>query len=353
MKKVSAAILFELNEPLRVVDIDLPEPQKGEVMVKVMATGICHTQLLEISGKNATGAHNPNLMGHEGSGVVESVGEGVRKVKPGDHVVLSWIKGSGTNTCPKPLRLDGVTINRGPVTTFSDYTVVSENRVTWIPDEMPFTPAALVGCAVATGMGMVFNNAALKLGSSIMIIGCGGIGMNAIHAAEIAQARMIVAVDRLASKLEMAKKFGATHVVNSSEQDLNEAVKRLTGDEGLDYAIDTVGRKETMEMVYKSVKKISGRAILCGVPTPPGQTIEIDPFPLYYGRSLVGTSGGETKPDIDFEKYCRMYMDGLLRLDDMVTHSFPLHRINEGIELMQQGTCARVIINVESKRGNT
>ena len=349
MQKVRSAVLYELDHPLKIIELDLPAPEQGEVLVKVIASGICHTQLLEIKGENATGSHIPNLLGHEGSGIVVSVGKKVTKVREGDHVILSWIRGYGTSTSPQPIEHNGQQINRGSVTTFSDYTVVSENRVTPIRKDMPLRPLALIGCAVATGMGMVFNNARVEEGSSIMVIGCGGIGINAIHAASIAKARTIIAVDRLEAKLEVAKRFGATHTVNSSKLDLNQELEKLTNQQGLDYAIEAVGKKETMEVAYNSVKKTSGKAILCGVPNPPGQTIEIDPFPLYYGRQLVGTSGGETNPDIDFDDYCSMYIDGVLKLDDMISHVLSLDDINEGIELMKAGKCIRILIDMQKE----
>lgn len=349
MQKVRSAVLYELDHPLKIIELDLPAPEQGEVLVKVIASGICHTQLLEIKGENATGSHIPNLLGHEGSGIVVSVGKKVTKVREGDHVILSWIRGYGTSTSPQPIEHNGQQINRGSVTTFSDYTVVSENRVTPIRKDMPLRPLALIGCAVATGMGMVFNNARVEEGSSIMVIGCGGIGINAVHAASIAKARTIIAVDRLEAKLEVAKRFGATHTVNSSKLDLNQELEKLTNQQGLDYAIEAVGKKETMEVAYNSVKKTSGKAILCGVPNPPGQTIEIDPFPLYYGRQLVGTSGGETNPDIDFDDYCSMYIDGVLKLDDMISHVLSLDDINEGIELMKAGKCIRILIDMQKE----
>ena len=349
MQKVRSAVLYELGHPLKIIELDLPAPEQGEVLVKVIASGICHTQLLEIKGENATGSHIPNLLGHEGSGIVVSVGKKVTKVREGDHVILSWIRGYGTSTSPQPIEHNGQQINRGSVTTFSDYTVVSENRVTPIRKDMPLRPLALIGCAVATGMGMVFNNARVEEGSSIMVIGCGGIGINAVHAASIAKARTIIAVDRLEAKLEVAKRFGATHTVNSSKLDLNQELEKLTNQQGLDYAIEAVGKKETMEVAYNSVKKTSGKAILCGVPNPPGQTIEIDPFPLYYGRQLVGTSGGETNPDIDFDDYCSMYIDGVLKLDDMISHVLSLDDINEGIELMKAGKCIRILIDMQKE----
>ena len=302
--------------------------------------------MLEIKGENATGAHNPNLMGHEGSGIVVGVGKNVSKVKKGDHVILSWIKGFGADVCPKPLKYKGKFLNRGPVTTFSEYTVVSENRVTPIIKDIPLELAALFGCAVPTGMGMVFNNAKVTPKDTILVIGCGGIGLCAIHAASIAGMKKIIAVDINDYKLDAARKFGANYTINSFKNNLKKELKIIICDESLDFAIDTVGKKETMEFVYNIVNKYSGKAILCGVPTPPGEKITIDPFPLYYGRQIVGTGGGETDPDIDFEKYCDMYKNGEFLLDEMVSHKFGLSDINNGIELMKKGQCLRVLIEM-------
>lgn len=340
--KTKAAILKELNSSLVIEELDLPGPNEGEVLVRIAASGICHTQLLEIKGENATGDHTPNLMGHEGAGIVESVGSGVAKVRKGDHVILSWIKGSGIDTCPQKIG----ELNRGPVTTFSEYSVVSENRVTPISKDVPLKSAALIGCAVATGAGMVLNNAKVQKGDSIMIIGCGGIGINAINAASIENAGLILAVDINDQKLELAKNFGATHTINPLNQNLEDKVKELAVD-GFDYAIEAVGKKETLEFAYNNVKMNSGKAILCGVPNPPGQTIEIDPFPLYYGRKLVGTGGGETSPDEDFNKYVKMYLSGSLKLDEMISHTFALNEINKGIEALEKGKAIRVIIDME------
>ena len=341
--RTKAAVLVELNRPLEIMDLDLPDPAEGEVLVKIHASGLCHTQLLEIKGENAGGSHVPNLMGHEGSGIVEAAGKNVHKVKKEDRVILSWIKGKGADVCPKPLRHNGLGINRGPVTTFSQYSIVSENRVEPVQSRIDFRPAALIGCAVSTGMGMVFNNAKLKPGTSLMVVGVGGIGMSAVHAASLAGASVILAVDKNPKKLELAKALGATHTFCAGP-DIRTARSFFPVKEGWDVAVDTVGFKDTMEFVYESVKKNSGRAILCGVPNPPGRTITVDPFPLYYGRQLVGTSGGETDPSVHFEKYCRMYLEGRLKLDAMISHVFPLEKINEGFDVMRRGDAVRVVI---------
>ncbi len=354
-RKMKAAVLMELHQPLEIVELDVPQPKAGQVLVKVMATGICHTQLLEISGQNTSGPMNPNLLGHEGSGIVEEVGAGVSKVKKGDHVILSWIKGSGQNILPEKYHWNGKKINAGFVTTFNEYSLASENRVTVIPNEMPFPEAALIGCAVATGAGAVLHNAKVESGRSVLVVGVGGIGVNMVQAAALSGADPIIALDISDEKLEFSKQFGVTQTINSRVNSfavIKEKITQIVSGEGLDYAFDTSGRKEIMELIYDLVKKSSGKVVFCGVPNPPGLKIEIDPFPLYFGRRIVGTSGGETNPDIDFDLLCRQFLEGKLKLSEMITHTFGLEDINKGIDLMKKGQCCRVVIDMTLPAGN-
>lgn len=355
MKTMKAAVLFEINKPLQIVDIPIQPPSKGQVLVKLAASGICHTQLLEIKGENAIGPKFiPNMLGHEGTGIVEEVGEDVKKVKKGDHVILSWIKGKGANVVPKLYDFQGKKINAGYVTTFNEYTLASENRVTPIPKDFPLLETCLLGCAVPTGMGAVFNNAKVKEKESVMVYGVGGVGINMVHAASIAKADPIIAVDIYDHKLQSAKIFGATHTISARTENIEQRIREILGEQtednkGLDYAFDTVGKKQTMEFIYNSVKKASGKAIMCGVPNPPKIKIEIDPFPLYYGRKLTATHGGETNPDVDYPKYCNMYLEGKLKLKEMVSHVVSLEEINKGIDYMKSGECLRVVIDFNKK----
>ena len=344
---MKAAVLFDLNSPLEVIELSTPSPQEGQVLVKMSYSGICHTQLLEIAGKNASGPMNPNLLGHEGSGIVEKIGKNIKKVKIGDKVILSWIKGSGMNVLPQKQIYDGKTLNVGFITTFNEYCIASENRVTKMPNKMPLKEAALIGCAVATGLGAVLNNAKVQENKSVMVFGAGGVGINMINGAKLCNANPIIAIDINNKKLEFAKKFGATYLINSKKQDIQEEIKKIAPN-GIDYSFDTVGKKETMELCYNLTNKFTGKTVLCGVPNPLGLKIEIDPFPLYYGRQIAGTGGGESKPDIDFEKYCNLFMDGKLNLTEMITHVISLKDINKGIELMKEGKCCRVLIDFEN-----
>ena len=223
--------------------------------------------------------------------------------------------------------------------------MASENRVTPITKKMPLREAALIGCAVATGAGAVFNNANVEEGKSVMVNGVGGIGINMVHAAALSKANPIIAIDISDEKLKFSKKFGATHTINPKKSDISSEIKAITGENGLDYAFDTVGRKETMELVYNCVNKFSGKAVLCGVPDPLGLKIEIDPFPLYFGRQLRGTGGGESKPDVDFKKYCNMFLNGKLKLSEMITHTVSIDDINKGIWLLKEGKSCKVVVD--------
>ncbi len=346
--KTEAAVLFKLNNPLKIIDINLPLPEKGEVLVKVFYSSICHTQLLEIQGKNAAGSFVPNMMGHEAVGEVIKIGKGVKKVKVGQRVILSWIKGKGFNVIPKPINYKNKKINRGGVTTFSKHTVVSENRVFPISKKMPLEVCSLLGCAVPTGMGMILNNAKPKKNSNILIIGCGGVGVNAVQAAKYKKLKNIIVADIQDSKKKISHLLGATIFVNYNNKDkLKKIINEITNNNGLDYCIDTVGKKETMEFAYNVTNNISGRVILCGVPNPPKTKISIDPFPLYFGKTIVGTGGGETIPDKDIKKYEKLYLNKKINLDKMITHTFKLKDINKGLDIMRSKKSIRVLIDMQ------
>jgi len=342
--KTKAAILTHHNKPLKILNLDLPDPEVGEVLVKIYYSGICHTQLLEIAGKNASKSFIPNMMGHEASGKVIKVGAKVKKVKKGDFVILSWIKGKGLNVVPKPINYKNKKINRGSVTTFSEYSVVSENRVFPLKNKTPLDVSSLLGCAVPTGMGMIFNNARVKQNSTVLVLGCGGIGINAIHASKVAKAKTIIGIDINNVKKKSAIKFGATHFLNYKDKNLLHKIKSISNK--VDYAIDTVGIKKTMEFVYNVCDNVSGHTILCGVPNPLNLKISINPFPLYYGKKITGTGGGETIPDKDLKKYENLYKNKKIDLKNMISKVYSLQDINKAIKHLKKGNCIRVLIDM-------
>lgn len=343
-RTTAAAILVRQQAPLEVATIEIPELGVGQVLVQVKATGICGKQLDEISGRRGEDPFLPHLLGHEGAGIVVEIGPGVQKVKPQDHVVLHWMKGSGIESRPPTFQRDGSRINAGWVTTFSEYTIASENRVTPIPDDIPFDLASLLGCAVTTGLGIVFNDAALRPGQSIAVFGVGGVGVNVIQGAALVNAHPIIAIDRHDAKLEQAVAFGATHTLNASRTDPVQAVMEITGRRGIDVAVDLTGLRAVRETAYR-VTSAKGRTIFGGVPHHQ-EPITVDSFPLHFGRVVTGVHGGGTNPDVDIPRCLQLFRLGKLKLEEQVTHRFRLEEINTAVQQVQVGVALRCMVTM-------
>lgn len=341
---MKAAVLIEQQKPLAVADLEMPSLDVGQVMVKVEYSGICGKQLDEISGKQGPDPYLPHLMGHEGAGVVTEIGPGVRKVKPGDHVVMHWTKGAGIDSAPPRFSWDGAVVSAGWATTFNEATIVSENRLTLIPKDLKFDVAALMGCAVTTGLGIVFNNAELMPGQSIAVFGVGGVGLNVLQGAALVNAYPIVAIDLTDEKLEQAVAFGATHTFNTSKDSPEEMLEDLTKGKGFDATVDLTGISKVRETAYNLTSN-TGRTILGGVPSI-DYPMTIDSFPLHFGRRMFGSHGGETQPDADIPRYVSLYQLGKLILDEQITHRFPLDEINQAIDVVKKGEAGRCMINM-------
>lgn len=332
------------NQPLVVAEVDVPNLAVGQVLVKVECSGICGKQLDEIKGTRGEDPYLPHLLGHEGSGVVMDVGPGVRKVKGGDHVVMHWMKGSGIESATPRHTRDGEPVNAGWVTTFNEYAVVSENRVTPIAADVGLDAASLLGCAATTGLGIIFNDAQLKPGQSIAVFGAGGVGMNVIHGASLVNAHPIVAIDLHDHKLERMTDFGATHLLNGGSADLRQRLLELSGGRGFDVTVDTTGNSEIFQTAYETTLP-SGKTVLAGV-LHHERPITIDAFPLHSGRQIIGSHGGNTNPDADIPRYVRLYQLGKLKLDEQITHRFPLDAINEAVAVVERGDAGRCVISM-------
>jgi S-(hydroxymethyl)glutathione dehydrogenase/alcohol dehydrogenase len=341
---MKAAILVALNSPLEVDEVDLPPLGPGQVLVRIGHSGICGKQIDEITGKRGPDPYLPHLLGHEGAGVVEETGPGVRKVKRGDAVVLHWVKGSGIDSAAPRFSRRGSPISAGWVTTFSEVTVASENRLTPIPTDLPTDLGALLGCAVTTGLGIVFNNIALKPGQSIAVFGAGGIGLNVLQGAALVSAYPIVAIDLHDSKLEQARKFGATHTINSSAQDAAAILRDLSSGKGLDATVDTTGNTTVIAAAYEATSPV-GKTILAGVPDHRSR-ITIDSFPLHFGRKIFGSHGGETNPDVDIPRYLQLYRQGKLKLQELISHRFRLEAINQAVSAVREGKAGRCVVEM-------
>ncbi len=343
---MKAAVLVELNKPLVLADLELPPLDVGQVLVKVHRSGICGAQLGEISGIKGADKFLPHLLGHEGGGVVQEIGPGVTHVKPGDHVVMHWRKGQGIHARTPAYKWGDRKVNSGWVTTFQEQSIVSENRVTPIAKDVPFEVAALMGCAITTALGLINNDAGVKIGDSMVVIGCGGVGLAVVQGAGMVSANPIIAVDIHDHKLAMAKSFGATHVINATREDPMEAIRKVVGSGGADVVVETTGCVRLIEQAYRSTAP-QGRTILVGVPRH-DEDITIHSLPLHFGKVLTGCEGGHTNPTVDIPKYLRLYRDGKLRVDGLITHRMPFADINSALDKIRAGEVGRCILEMPS-----
>ncbi len=345
----TAAVLFELNKPLRLIEVRGRGLQRGQILVDVAYSGVCHSQLHEMRGRRGPDRFLPHTLGHEGSGTVVAVGPEVTKVRPGDAVVLSWIKGTGIDVPSNAYDSGGGVINSGAISTFMKQTIVSENRLTLIPGGMPLREAALLGCAIPTGAGAVLNAARIQPLESIAIFGLGGIGLSAVLGAGIGGANPIIGIDVIDHKLDQARTLGATHTIHAGREDPLAGIMQITGGRGVDYAIEAAGRQETMETAFKSVRDAGGLCIIAGN-LASGLRISIDPFDLIRGRRIVGTWGGETSPDRDIPHYADLYLAGKLKLEALITHEYPFEDINQAFEDLEKGNVGRALIRFNGGR---
>ena len=333
--KTRAAILVEQKKPLVIEEVEVPALKLGQVLVKVLASGICGSQIGEINGVKGPDRFLPHLLGHEGCGTVLEVGEGVRTVKPGDRVVLHWRKGAGLESVTPVYGSRIGSVNAGWVTTFNDHAIVSENRVTRVPADFDIEAAALFGCAITTAFGVVNANAQVAIGQSVAVFGAGGIGLSIIQGAALAGAHPIIAIDLFDNRLDLARTLGATHTINSRSADAAEAVAAIVGGEGVDVAIDNTGNVEVIALASRLTSG-RGRTVLVGVP-PKGATAAISTLPLHFEKRLVGSHGGESRPEVDIPRYVRLVQDGRLSLAGVVGRRYALDEINTAIDDMTSG----------------
>ncbi len=342
--KTQGAILDQIDGPVNIHSLDIPELKDGQVLVDLRHSGICRSQLNEWHGKKGYDRYLPHTFGHEGSGHVRDVGPGVTKVKEGDKVVITWIKGSGKDVPSCQYLSNGRVINSGAVSTFMKTAVISENRLVPVSD-IPMDIAALLGCAVPTGCGMVFNEMKPRPGNSIAIWGAGGIGLCAILAAVVCDCNPIIAIDINEEKLSLAVKCGATHSIDGNRDPVRE-VMEITSGQGTDYGIESSGHISTMERGYAVTRRFGGFFLIAGN-APHGTKMEIDPFDLISGKNISGSWGGAANPDKDIPRYVEMYCQGRLRLEKLITHSFPLERINDAFSVADSGLAGRALLNMD------
>lgn len=339
--KTKAAILYETNKPLVIEEIEIPELKEGQVLVKILYTGICRSQLNEIKGLKGEDKFLPHLLGHEGSGIIEKIGLGVTKVEKGDYVVLSWIKGKGLDNPSCQYSKNNETINSGAISTFSNYAVISENRLFKIPKAVPPEIAALLGCAIPTGAGIIKNEIKTSSNKTLAIFGVGGIGSSALLYANSLDFSKIIAVDIKEDKLDFAQKIGATNTINAPKEDVISIIKELTNG-GVDFAIESTGVKSAMEMAFESINN-NGKTIIVGN-LKLGEKINIDPFELIKGKKIIGTWGGATNSEEDIPFYAKQYLEGKLELDKLISKVYSLDEINSAIKDLEEGKVIRALV---------
>ncbi|WP_024544647.1 S-(hydroxymethyl)glutathione dehydrogenase/class III alcohol dehydrogenase [Picosynechococcus sp. NKBG15041c] len=365
---VKAAIAYSPKSPLKIETVQLEPPRAGEVLVEIKATGVCHTDAYTLSGADPEGLF-PAILGHEGAGVVVEVGSGVKSLKPGDHVIplytpecreCEYCLSFKTNLCQairttqgRGVMPDGTSrfsINGEPIlhymgtSTFANYTVVPEIALAKIRQDAPFDKVCYIGCGVTTGVGAVINTAKVEVGSKVIVFGLGGIGLNVIQGAKMVGADMIVGVDINPARKAIAEKFGMTHFVNPKEVegDLVPYLVDLTKG-GADYTFECIGNVEVMRQALESCHKGWGVSTIVGV-AGAGQEIRTRPFQLVTGRVWKGTAFGGARGRTDVPKIVDWYMEGKINIDDLITHTMPIERINEAFDLMHKGESIRSVV---------
>lgn len=366
--KIKAAVAWKANEPLSIEDIDLENPKKGEVLVKIIASGVCHTDAYTLSGADPEGIF-PVVLGHEGGGIVEEIGEGVTTLKKGDHVIPLYIPecreckfclSGKTNLCQKVRETQGkglmpdgtsrLSKDGKPIfhymgtSTFAEYSVIPEISLAKINHKAPLEKVCLLGCGVTTGIGAVLNTAKVKEGSTVAVFGLGGIGLSVIQGAKMAKSSRIIAIDINSDKFPLAKKFGATDCINPKEEKISiqEIIIKMT-DGGVDYSFECIGNVKLMRAALESCHKGWGESIIIGV-AGSGEEISTRPFQLVTGRIWKGTAFGGVKGRTQLPSYVDKYLSGEINLDDMVSFTMPLTDINKAFQYMKEGKSIRSIV---------
>jgi S-(hydroxymethyl)glutathione dehydrogenase/alcohol dehydrogenase len=340
--KTQAAILVSQNKELIVDEVEVPSLGPGKVLVEIKATRICGSQLGEIDGVKGPDDYLPHLLGHEAGGIVREVGPLVTRVREGEHVVCHWRPAPGiSGPCPT-YDWKGTQVNAGHITTFNQHSIISESRLTPIEPKYGHEVSALMADTITTGFGIISNDAKVRIGQSVCIIGVGGIGLGAVLGAKLAGANPIVAVDLFDHKLEQAKKCGATHCVNQSEVALEDALCDILGKAEVDVMIEGTGNPKVIERAYELTSK-EGTCVLFGV-IRFDQKVSLNTLPLHFGRTLTGSEGGQSQPHLDIPRYTQMMDEGVFHLDDFVSHRCKLEGVNSAISRMRSGESTHTLI---------
>jgi len=347
---MKAVILEKLNSPLSVKDVELTDLNIGQVLVKNIVSGLCGAQIQEIKGNKGNGKFLPHLMGHEGCGIVEEIGQGVSTVKVGDKVVMHWRLGSGIESEFPNYIFEGKKISSGKVTTLSEYSIVSENRLTSVPHDTSNYLCALLGCGLTTALGVINNEVDLKFGESVMIVGCGGVGLNLIQGANLASAYPIIGLDISEDKRERALNLNADIFVNTKEENLQEILEKNLTKGKIDVIIDTTGNPRVISEMMQYLSDY-GRFVLVGQPNP-GEDIIIPNGKNMFngvGQIIKASQGGKSDPARDIPRFIKLHRAGKIDIDKIVSHKFSLDEINEAFDLLRTGNAGRIMIEINEE----
>jgi S-(hydroxymethyl)glutathione dehydrogenase / alcohol dehydrogenase len=343
---MKAAVLTKFAQPLQILEnISVPNLLPGQVLVKIAYSGVCHSQLMEVRGLRGEDKFIPHLLGHEATGIVEDIGSEITKFCKGDRVILGWIKGTGKDIPAAKYSLGDQIINSGGVTTFSEYSVVSENRCYHLPGDIPMNIGVLFGCAVPTGGGIILHEINPPLNSDIAVIGLGGIGLSALMTASVYQNRRLIAIDVSDEKLELAMAIGATHVINSNRENVLNTILQITENRGVDFCVEASGNARVIELGFEIIRRNGGKLVFASHPKA-GDKISIDPFELINGKSIKGSWGGMSKPDEDIPIFADFYRSGKLKLSKLISKVYSLEQINEALSDLEHKRVNRPLIAI-------
>ncbi len=361
---MKAAVLYEIDTHLKIEEFDLPDTRPNQVRVRLVASGVCHSDWHIVKGEWPH-VRLPIILGHEGAGIVEEIGSEVTQVQAGDHVILSWKRNCGycemcqkgfPNLCALPADSSGrpaTKISRREIDqmaglgTFGTETLVPQDAVVPIAKDMPLAQAALIGCGVMTGVGAAINTAQVAPGSSVAVFGCGGVGLNCIQGSALSGAESIIAVDILDNKLELGKQFGATHTVNAAQVDPVEQIREITGGPGVHYAFEAIGLiGETFKQAILCTRS-RGVTVFVGH-APENTPVDFDARMLMPEKTVIGSMYGTARPHVDFPRLVALYKARQLKLDELVTRTYTLERVNDAFEALQRGEVARSVLDLTS-----
>jgi S-(hydroxymethyl)glutathione dehydrogenase/alcohol dehydrogenase len=346
--KTEAALLVQIGMPLVVAEIEIPPLKPGQVLVEIAYSGACGTQVMEWRGDKGEDRWVPHCLGHEGTGVVIDIGSAVTKVKIGDAVVLSWLKGSGIEAGGTVYDWNGRKVNAGGVTTFQRHSVVSENRLTLLPANFPMDVAVLLGCAAPTGMGAIYNVLKAQPGDAVAVFGTGGIGLHSLMAAALAGAMPVIGIDPNPTRRALAMIYGATHVIDPTEGDVLGAIKEIVP-QGVDLAVEASGTPTVMEQAINVTRPQGGRAVVIGNARH-GTLLSLNPGIFNQGKSLLGTWGGDSVPDRDFGRFARLLGSGRFPVRNLLSKPYALEEADQAMADLASGKVGRPLIDMSLRR---